>query len=598
MPGRNAGQKAKVMQAHSPFGWAAAVAAFTLLLPVPNAVAADLIKNSDCMECHSDKTLMSTNAAGKVKVLFVDEAVLTRSVHATNTCASCHSDLTRKHPDDNLAAKEVSCTACHQKQSESYGASVHGIAALAGKTSASCRDCHDSHEVVRPTSPASPLHFSRLGQTCGACHDQAAKEVAASVHGKSIAAGHREAATCTDCHSEHKIEGLKATSSLHISKDVCSKCHGLEKINTKFRLPTDRVKTFFESYHGMASQYGSALAANCGSCHGFHKVLPSSDTNSTIHADNLAATCGKCHPGATEKFAQGKIHIDIGSAEAGTALGEQLNWWVRKIYLVLIFGVVGGMIVHNGLLAAKKLRALFRTRHRTVVRMNLSQRWQHFVLAASFIILAITGFALKYPDSWIARLMGSSEPFRRWSHRVAGVVLLVVGAYHIFYVLFTRDGRKLVKDFYPTWKDAKDIALSARYLVGLSKTKPRFARFGYAEKMEYWAVVWGTIIMGVTGLMIWMKLDVTRFAPRWLVDVALTIHYYEAILACLAIIVWHFYHVIFDPDVYPLNMACVDGKVSGHWQHEEHPLEKLASPTPAAGKNDPEVEDEETAISI
>ena len=65
--------------------------------------------------------------------------------------------------------------------------------------------------------------------------------------------------------------------------------------------------------------------------------------------------------------------------------------------------------------------------------------------------------------------------------------------------------------------------------------------------MEYWAVVWGTIIMGVTGLMIWFKTDVTHWLPRWAVDVALTIHYYEAILACLAIVVWHFYHVMFDP---------------------------------------------------
>jgi len=94
--------------------------------------------------------------------------------------------------------------------------------------------------------------------------------------------------------------------------------------------------------------------------------------------------------------------------------------------------------------------------------------------------------------------------------------------------------------------------------------------------MEYWAVIWGTIIMGVTGLMIWFKMDVTRFLPRWAVDVALTIHYYEAILACLAIIVWHFYHVIFDPDVYPLNWACWSGKVSRHWQEEEHPLDAAA----------------------
>ena len=119
-------------------------------------------------------------------------------------------------------------------------------------------------------------------------------------------------------------------------------------------------------------------------------------------------------------------------------------------------------------------------------------------------------------------------------------------------------------------------SVAVRYLCGLSKDKPKIGRFGYAEKMEYWAVVWGTVIMGVTGLMIWFKMDVTHWLPRWMVDVALTIHYYEAILACLAILVWHFYHVIFDPDVYPLNMACWDGKVSAHWQAEEHPLDKAA----------------------
>jgi hypothetical protein len=84
--------------------------------------------------------------------------------------------------------------------------------------------------------------------------------------------------------------------------------------------------------------------------------------------------------------------------------------------------------------------------------------------------------------------------------------------------------------------------------------------------------------------MIWFKMDVTTFLPRWAVDVALTIHYYEAILACLAIVVWHFYHVIFDPDIYPLNWACWNGKVSEQWQHEEHPLE--AGPEDVAGTPD------------
>jgi formate dehydrogenase gamma subunit len=207
-------------------------------------------------------------------------------------------------------------------------------------------------------------------------------------------------------------------------------------------------------------------------------------------------------------------------------------------------------------------------------------------LAVSFIALAVTGFALKFPDSWIAKAMGSNEMFRRWSHRIAGVLLLVAGVYHVIYLLMTREGRQLVKDFLPAKKDIKDVTDSAKYLTGLTEAKPKIARFGYAEKMEYWAVVWGTIIMGVTGLVIWFKMDVTKFLPRWAVDVAVTIHYYEAILACLAIVVWHFYHVIFDPDVYPLNWACWNGKVSKHWHDDEHPLEQTpegkcdASPTP------------------
>jgi formate dehydrogenase gamma subunit len=545
------------------------------------------LNDSDCLECHSDKTLAKTNAAGKEISLFVDPAKLAASAHKTNTCASCHADLTEKHPDDNLAAKRVNCRACHERQTQSYGASVHGRAVQGGDTSAAtCQDCHDSHEVLPPSSPASPLHVSHQAETCGTCHDQEAKDLAQSVHGKAAAAGVRDAPTCTDCHSEHKIETLAGSSSRRISEDVCSRCHASERINTKYNLPADRVKTFFDSYHGLASSYGSTLAANCASCHGYHKILASSDPDSTINPAHLVATCGQCHPGANEKFSLSKVHMDLTTIRSAPDVGTQINWWVRKIYLLLIVGVVGAMFVHNFLLFIKKVAAHLRTTGRPVLRMNRSQRWQHAVLALSFIVLAITGFALKFPDSWVATLMGSSESFRRWSHRLAGVMLLLVGAYHLFYLLASNDGRKLVKDLFPVKKDLADVWAAIRYLAAMSPEKPKIGRFGYAEKMEYWAVVWGTILMGVTGLMIWFKMDVTQWLPRWAVDVALTIHYYEAILACLAIIVWHFYHVMLDPDVYPLNLACWDGKVSQHWQADEHPLDpatvsEAAAPSPA-----------------
>ena len=100
----------------------------------------------------------------------------------------------------------------------------------------------------------------------------------------------------------------------------------------------------------------------------------------------------------------------------------------------------------------------------------------------------------------------------------------------------------------------------------------RWGRFGYAEKLEYWAMMWGTLVMAVTGMMLWFTVAVTIFLPRWWVDVALTIHLYEAILATLAVIVWHFYHVIFDPDVYPMSLAWIDGKVTPEQYEHEHPL--------------------------
>src|SRR5215831_4096259 len=316
--------------------WILPICTILILIGLP-ASAAPEVKNSACMECHSDNTLFKTNAAGKGISMFVDETKLAASVHKTNTCASCHTDISARHPDDNIPAQAPNCSKCHEKQSESFGASVHGLALARGqKDAANCSDCHDGHTILPPTSPASPLHFSRLAETCGACHEQTAKDVAESVHGKAVAAGHRDAPTCTDCHSEHKIMALKSSSPLKISAEVCSNCHASERMNTKYNLPSDRVKTFFESYHGLAAQYGSTLAANCASCHGVHKILPSSDPRSTIHQANLVVTCGKCHPGATDNFAQSKVHVDAASAKAAVGVGAKLNWWVRRIYIGLI----------------------------------------------------------------------------------------------------------------------------------------------------------------------------------------------------------------------------------------------------------------------
>jgi len=555
------------------------IAAFCLIGQLAGWAA---LSNSGCLDCHSDTTLVVTNAAGVAKSLFVDPVILSASVHKTNSCISCHSDVTAKHPDDNRIPAPVSCARCHERQGESYGASVHGLAAKAGHAdAATCADCHGTHNILPPTSTASPLHFVRQAQTCGECHTKEARDVTASVHGKAMATGERDAPTCTDCHSEHKIKALKDGAPLEISA-VCSRCHASVYLDQKYNLPSDRVTTYMESYHGLAAQNGSAVVANCASCHGYHKILPSADPDSMINTNHLVATCGTCHPGADKMFVSGRIHSDLTVKPQARDMAGEINWWVRRIYLALIFVAVGAMLVHNVLLFHKKVAAHLRASGRPVLRMSLSQRWQHGVLALSFITLAVTGFALKFPDSGLAKILGSSETVRRWIHRVAGVVLLLVGVWHLIYLLSSKDGRRLLRDIFPVKQDLADVWQAVRYLTGHSDEKPKIGRFGYAEKMEYWAVLWGTVIMGATGLMIWFKLDVTLFLPRWAVDVALTIHYYEAVLACLAIVVWHFYHVIFDPDVYPLNTACWNGRVSEEWQKHEHPLDVPENGKPPA----------------
>jgi formate dehydrogenase gamma subunit len=538
------------------------------------AAAGETFTNADCLECHLDpNTTWSVN--GKTVSIIFPTNAFQMSVHAQLGCVDCHTGITNLVHDP---LPPPDCVHCHGKEAGEYAASIHGVKHLPGTAVAvNCWDCHGSHDILPLTSPASPLYLAHQAQTCGRCHTQEARDVAASVHGEVLAAGQRDAPTCADCHSEHNIEPFKAGPALQIS-EVCSRCHASVYLDDKYNLPADRVKTYLESYHGLAAQNGSTVVANCASCHGYHKILRSSNPDSMTNPDNLVATCGKCHPGANKMFVSGKIHDDISVASGGRDLGGRISRWVRRIYLALIFGVVGAMFVHNSLLFHKKIAAHLRAVGRPVLRMSLSQRWQHAVLALSFIVLAVTGFALKFPDSGLAAMLGSSEPVRRWIHRIAGIVLMLAGLYHLIHVLMTREGRRLIKDMFPVKKDLVDLVCAVRYLTGLSDVKPKIGRFGYTEKMEYWAVVWGTILMGVTGLMIWFKLDVTRFLPRWAVDVALTIHYYEAVLACLAIIVWHFYHVIFDPDIYPLNTACWDGRMSEEWQKHEHPLENQDSP--------------------
>jgi cytochrome b subunit of formate dehydrogenase len=202
---------------------------------------------------------------------------------------------------------------------------------------------------------------------------------------------------------------------------------------------------------------------------------------------------------------------------------------------------------------------------------------QHGLLVLSFVLLVVTGFMLRYPEAWwvvaIRNLSVRAFEWRGWIHRISGVVMLAGGAWHIGYLAFTKPGRSLLRDLLPRWRDFTDPIGVMKYNLGLSKTKPAFGRFCYIEKAEYWALVWGTLLMGVTGAILWFENTSMGLFTKLGFDISRTIHFYEAILATLAIVVWHFYFVIFNPDVYPMNLAWLTGRMSEKEMLEEHPAE-------------------------
>jgi formate dehydrogenase gamma subunit len=550
----------------------------------------------DCSQCHSD--------AQQVYSQSLHAKAIQNGIGKAASCLDCHgspheikpsADVSSKTNHANIAA---TCGACHGEKFVmegtgisnrpflSYKESVHGRAVAAGNAKAAvCTDCHGSHDIRPPSDVQSSIFKFNVPKTCGQCHASVATEFNSSIHGQAIARGNSQAPVCTDCHGIHAIKPhIDPTSSVAaqaLARTTCAKCHDGVKLSEEFGVPGKRVSTYLDSYHGLASKLGSSTVANCASCHGVHNIYPSSDPRSTINVAHLSETCGKCHPGASENFIRGKVHLDAPGAQD---VGSVATRWVRWIYTGLIVGVIGLMLVHNGLVWRRKFAERKRSVPRTILRMTLNERVQHWLLLSSFIVLVLTGFALAYPDSWLAILLGSSESFRRIAHRVGAVVLIVLAVYHAGYMILTVHGRQSLRDFWPRVKDFRDAVLNVRYYLGARAQRPKFGRFGYVEKAEYWAVIWGTIIMGLTGLMIWFKVEWFSFLPRWVIDVATSIHFYEAVLATLAIVVWHLYHVIFDPDVYPLNWSMLDGKVSEDFYRHEHWLayEQLAGQSQSA----------------
>jgi cytochrome b subunit of formate dehydrogenase len=155
---------------------------------------------------------------------------------------------------------------------------------------------------------------------------------------------------------------------------------------------------------------------------------------------------------------------------------------------------------------------------------------------------------------------------------VAAVVMTVTALVHVVY-LFGRRGRAMLAAMLPRVQDARDAVANMLHLAGLRRDPPKFERFGYIEKAEYWALVWGTVVMTVTGFALWFENQALQWLDKWVLDLATIVHYYEAWLAFLAIMVWHVYQTVLNPDVYPMNWTWITGRIPDDLLRHEHGAE-------------------------
>ena len=196
------------------------------------------------------------------------------------------------------------------------------------------------------------------------------------------------------------------------------------------------------------------------------------------------------------------------------------------------------------------------------IRMTPIERWHHILLAASFVVLLITGLLAMFGR-------GAGHAWRGILHRSAALVLIGNFVWHLSYTVLTDRGRRNLRDLRPRRQDGRDVLSLFRRRAPY----PEFGRFGVAEKFEYWSLIWGSIVMIATGFFMWVPGLSLRLFPLGLHQVFVVIHGYEAILAFLAILIWHMYTVHLKPGVFPMSSVWLDGRITGANLKRFHPLE-------------------------
>lgn len=492
------------------------------------------------------------------------------------TCGSCHFE--KKPP----ATGEAATLSFERYQDDIHG---YGIVRDGLIVSATCVSCHGSHDILASRDPQASISKDHVVATCGTCHVGIARDFAEGSHGMALQAKDPRAPTCVICHQPHRIRRVEAAQVVEINRN-CGECHN------------SREKSYTETYHGQASGLGYTKVASCSDCHRAHLVLPASDTRSSINPDHRVATCARCHSGANPSFAAYLVHVDYAHLQDQPILNA-----VSRAMQGLLWGVFGFFGLHSLLWLRRSMSERKNNKPPPVSkgkggvdppvapatertnahfsRLTAGQRVMHGVVIFSFLGLALTGLPLKYSQSgwaaWLVTGLGGIETTAAF-HRICAALTFGYFLTHLgqiaYRVLIKREKGLLhgPRSMVPRMKDFADLYGVFRWFAGKGD-RPRFDRWTYWEKFDYWAVFWGVAIIGASGLVMAFPLFVTRLLPGWTINVALIVHGEEALLATGFIFSIHFFNTHLKPEKFPMDTVFYTGRVSLDQYRREHPLE-------------------------
>jgi cytochrome b subunit of formate dehydrogenase len=489
-----------------------------------------------CHDCHSPHGTLSKNDS--------NSPTFSRNVPAL--CASCHRS-------GQKAA--VRYKGAQRRIVENYLESIHGKGLMeAGLTvTANCADCHSAHGELPAADPRSTVNRDNIARTCSKCHRGIYELFSASVHSPNVTHSGKKLPVCSDCHSAHSIQRTDLSNfRLHIM-DQCGRCH--EKI----------AETYFDTFHGKVSKLGYLTTAKCYDCHGSHDILPVTDQRSRLSRANIVKTCAKCHSGSHRQFAGYLTHATHHDPKRYPFLFY--TFWGMTALLIGTLALAG---THTALWLRRSLKERATAVHESseaagvyVRRFTTYQRNLHLTVIGSFLGLALTGMLLKFSYApWaklLARLLGGFQA-AGLIHRFCAVATFTYFGLHIWDLVRQkrREGkswRQLVfgpESMMFNGRDWQEFVGSLKWFVKKGP-RPRYGRWTYWEKFDYFAVFWGVAVIGMTGMILWFPTVFTHVMPGWMVNVATTIHSDEALLAVCFIFSIHFFNTHFRPEKFPID---------------------------------------------